>query len=115
MSIDYELFVIRSNNRDTTESQLRDCIADAIENLELRIEKLEKNEPKPKTKRYRLIKDLPTFKAGDIFEIREDDCLWFHNQKNDEPHHYKEWIMAYHQKTLERFPNILTDWFEEEK
>lgn len=50
MSIDYDLFIIRSNNRDTTESQMRDCIADAIENLELRIKKLESdNKQKIKT------------------------------------------------------------------
>lgn len=63
MSIDYDLFAIRSNNRDTTESQLRDCIAGAIENLNQRIKKLE-NGNKEKTKPTEpLIKDPKIRKA----------------------------------------------------
>ena len=63
MSIDYDLFIIKSDNEDTTHSQLRDCIADAIENLQLRIELLE-NGDKEKTKsKEPLIKDEKIRKA----------------------------------------------------
>ncbi len=41
MSLDYDLFVIDPNNGDTTLSQLRDCIKDALETLERRIAKIE--------------------------------------------------------------------------
>lgn len=58
-------------------------------------------------KRYRLVKDLPTFKAGDIFEIskngnliKREGCI-------------SDCIVAYDAQTLEKFPNILADWFEE--
>lgn len=54
-------------------------------------------------KRYKLKKDLPTFKAGDRFHINADDDLVLDNS----------WIVAYSKSTLEKFPNILTDWFEE--
>lgn len=55
-------------------------------------------------KYYKLLKDLPTFKAGDLFFINpEQGCLV---QKDS-------LILAYAKKTLEKFPNILTDWFEE--
>lgn len=55
-------------------------------------------------KYYKLLKDLPTFKAGDLFYINPDQgCLV---QKDT-------LILAYAKKTLENFPNILTDWFEE--
>lgn len=56
-------------------------------------------------KRYRLIKDLPTFNAGEIFVLEnaiEQQGLF---RESDD-------IMAYHQNTLMKFPNILTDWFE---
>lgn len=59
-------------------------------------------------KRYRLKKDLPTFKAGEVFvlwnSIEEQGLL----RESDD-------IMAYHQKTLDKFPNILEEWFEEIK
>ena len=53
-------------------------------------------------KRYKLLKDLPTFNAGDEFylDINNDLCL------------KESAIMAYNHKTLEKFPNILKDWFE---
>lgn len=60
-------------------------------------------------KRYRLKRDLPTFKAGDEFikyghgglvHIRPDGIVG---------------VCAYASGTLEKFPNILTDWFEEIK
>lgn len=71
-------------------------------------------------KKYKLLKDLPTFDAGDIFELRDDGCLYWDasTQSHIKPCHGKHWqpeVMAYHRKTLERFPNILRDWFEEIK
>lgn len=59
-------------------------------------------------KRYRLKKDLPTFKAGEVF------VLW---DSIEGPGLFREsdGIMAYHRKTLDKFPNILEGWFEEIK
>lgn len=54
-------------------------------------------------KRYKLIKDLPTFNAGDEFYLDSNNDLRLKGSD----------IMAYNHKTLEKFPNILTDWFEE--
>lgn len=55
-------------------------------------------------KYYKLLKDLPTFKAGALFYINPDQgCLV---QKDT-------LILAYAKQTLDKFPNILTDWFEE--
>lgn len=54
-------------------------------------------------KRYKLKKDLPTFKAGDEFYLDSNNDLRL--KVSD--------IMAYNHKTLEKFPNILKDWFEE--
>ena len=54
-------------------------------------------------KRYKLLKDLPTFKAGDEFYLDSNNSLRLKGSD----------IMAYNHKTLEKFPNILTDWFEE--
>lgn len=54
-------------------------------------------------KRYKLIKDLPTFKAGDEFCLNSIGDLVL----------YDKWIVAYTKLTLDKFPNILTDWFEE--
>ena len=54
-------------------------------------------------KRYKLKKDLPTFKAGDEFYLDSNNNLY---------HNWSE-VMAYNHKTLEKFPNILKDWFEE--
>ena len=54
-------------------------------------------------KRYKLKKDLPTFKAGDEFYLDSNNNLY---------HNWSE-VMAYNHITLEKFPNILTDWFEE--
>lgn len=58
-------------------------------------------------KYYKLLKDLPAFKAGDIFVLKKDG-LYLERSR----------VMAYHKQTLKKFPNILTDWFvieEEEK
>lgn len=60
-------------------------------------------------KRYRLIKDLPTFKAGEIFEIF-DGNLYKINESDGEDTEYE--VMVYHASTLKKFPNILEDWFE---
>lgn len=59
-------------------------------------------------KRYRLKKDLPTFKAGETFTLWDSIETQGLCRDSDD-------IMAYHQKTLDKFPNILTDWFEEIK
>lgn len=57
-------------------------------------------------KKYKLLKDLPTFKAGQIFDLCNDG-LW---QLDDNDALV---IMAYARATLDKFPNILGDWFEE--
>lgn len=56
-------------------------------------------------KRYKLLKDLPTFKAGDVFYLSEMGSLLREGDK----------VPAYSWATLDKFPNILTDWFEEIK
>lgn len=55
-------------------------------------------------KRYKLLKDLPTFKAGDLFYISEYGALVYDDGDGG--------VMAYARQTLEKFPNILADWFE---
>ena len=62
-------------------------------------------------KHYKLLKDLPTFKAGDEFEINNRGELVF-IKGAEEPKDGKT-LVAYAGSTLEKFPNILTDWFEE--
>lgn len=54
-------------------------------------------------KRYKLKRDLPTFKAGEIFYLSDAGNLI---RESDN-------IAAYSWTTLDKFPNILTDWFEE--
>jgi hypothetical protein len=54
-------------------------------------------------KYYRLTKDLPTFKKGELFYINEYGCLA--STKNH--------VVAYMNSTIAKFPNILKDWFEE--
>lgn len=61
-----------------------------------------------KPKRYQLVKDLPTFKAGEIFELW-DSIEWQGIYRESDG------VMAYHKKTLDKFPNILGEWFEEIK
>ena len=56
-------------------------------------------------KRYKLLKALPTFKAGDVFYLSDGGNL-FHESKD---------VLAYSWTTIDKFPNILTDWFEEIK
>lgn len=55
-------------------------------------------------KYYKLLKDIPMFKKGDLFFIHpEEGCLL---QKDT-------LRLAYHKKTLEKNPEILKEWFEE--
>lgn len=56
------------------------------------------------TKYYRLKKDLPTFKAGEEFSLDVEGNLVLSDGET-----YK---IIYHYKELEKFPNILKDWFE---
>lgn len=56
-------------------------------------------------KRYKLLKDLPTFKAGDLFYISEYGALVYDDGDGG--------VMAYARQTLDMFPNILTEWFKE--
>ena len=56
-------------------------------------------------KRYKLKRDLPTFKAGEIFYISDMGNLL---RESDN-------VPAYSWSTIDKFPNILTDWFEEIK
>ena len=56
-------------------------------------------------KRYKLKRDLPTFKTGEIFYISDAGNLL---RESDN-------IAAYSWTALDKFPNILTDWFEEVK
>lgn len=58
-----------------------------------------------KTKRYKLKRDLPTFKAGEIFYISDSGNLL---RESDN-------VPAYSWSTIDKFPNILADWFEEVK
>lgn len=57
-------------------------------------------------KRYKLKKDLPTFKAGGTFHINVKGNLVSDNEPS-------KGIVAYSKSTLDKFPSILTDWFEE--
>lgn len=63
-------------------------------------------------RRYKLKRELPTFAQGDLFEIREDGCLYL-IKTTQQLGHWKTNVVAYHEKTLRKFPNILKDWFEE--
>lgn len=63
-------------------------------------------------KRYRLKKDLPTFKTGDIFE-RDDDHGNLYYRLRDEDGRLVKCVCAYTSYTLKEFPNIIKDWFEE--
>lgn len=72
-------------------------------------------------KRYKLLKDLPTFKAGEEFFISKSENLIAGTPRNPKQITVETLygipkkidLMAYAQETLEEFPNILTDWFEE--
>lgn len=56
-------------------------------------------------KRYKLKRELPTFKAGEIFYLSDMGNLI---REGDN-------VPAYSWSTIDKFPNILTDWFEEIK
>ena len=56
-------------------------------------------------KRYKLKRDLPTFKAGEVFYLSDAGNLL---RESDN-------VPAYSWSTIDKFPNILTDWFEEIK
>lgn len=62
-------------------------------------------------KKYKLKKDLPTFKAGDKFALCVDGGLWLIDDY-DEGGDIDCRVKAYDKQTLSKFPNILTDWFE---
>ena len=71
-------------------------------------------------KRYKLLKDLPTFKAGDEFFLSDKGNLVARTPENPETITANIYgidrpvdLIAYSQKTLEKFPDILTEWFEE--
>ena len=64
-------------------------------------------------KRYKLLKDLPTFKAGQLAYISEQGSLIAGNPDKPEITDAGVQLMMYHKTTLKKFPNILTEWFEE--
>lgn len=64
-------------------------------------------------KRYKLLKDLPTFKAGQLAYISKTGNLIAGTPENQKTTGTGLIIMIYHETTLKKFPNILTEWFEE--
>lgn len=65
-------------------------------------------------KKYKLLKDLPTFKAGEMFAINaSDDLISLEHTTLHPLTGQLTNIVAYYASTLEKFPNILKDWFEE--
>lgn len=64
-------------------------------------------------KRYKLLKDLPTFKAGQLAYISKTGNLIAGTPENQKTTKTGLIIMIYHETTLKKFPNILTEWFEE--
>jgi len=66
-----------------------------------------------RAKHYMLKKDLPTFAAGDEFELRADGCLYLYRHRYGYRDDDNDNVMAYSRRTLERFPGILEDWFKE--
>lgn len=64
-------------------------------------------------KRYKLLKDLPTFKAGQLAYISKTGNLIAGTPENQKTTDYGLILMIYHETTLKKFPNILTEWFEE--
>lgn len=66
-------------------------------------------------KQYRLIKDLPTFKAGQLAYISKTGNLIAGTPENQKTTETGLIIMIYHETTLKKFPEILTEWFEEIK
>lgn len=66
-------------------------------------------------KRYKLLKDLPTFEAGQLAYVSSLGNLMAGTPKNPETTDTGLELMMYHRTTLKKFPNILTEWFEEIK
>ena len=66
-------------------------------------------------RRYVLKKDLPTFKAGQLAYISKTGNLIAGTPENQKTTETGLIIMIYHETTLKKFPNILTEWFEEIK
>ena len=66
-------------------------------------------------KQYRLLKDLPTFKAGQLAYISKTGNLIAGTPENQKTTETGLIIMIYHETTLKKFPEILTEWFEEIK
>lgn len=64
-------------------------------------------------KQYRLLKELPTFKAGQLAYISKTGNLIAGTPENQKTTETGLIIMIYHETTLKKFPNILTEWFEE--
>jgi hypothetical protein len=64
-------------------------------------------------KLYKLLKDLPTFKAGQLAYISKTGNLIAGTPENQKTTETGLIIMIYHETTLKKFPNILTEWFEE--
>nr|DAK30545.1 MAG TPA: hypothetical protein [Caudoviricetes sp.] len=64
-------------------------------------------------KQYKLIKDLPTFKAGQLAYISERGNLIAGTPDNPETTDARIQLMMYHKQTIDKFPEILTEWFEE--
>lgn len=64
-------------------------------------------------KRYKLLKDLPTFKAGQLAYVSSLGNLMAGTPEEPETVDTGLNLMMYHRGTLEKFPNILTEWFEE--
>lgn len=64
-------------------------------------------------KRYKLTKDLPTFKAGQLVYISKTGNLIAGTPENQETTDTGLILMIYHETTLKKFPEILTEWFEE--
>lgn len=66
-------------------------------------------------KYYKLLKDTPTIKAGQLAYISKTGNLIAGTPENQETTETGLIIMIYHETTLKKFPNILTEWFEEIK
>lgn len=64
-------------------------------------------------KQYKLLKDLPTFKAGQLAYISEQGSLIAGNPDKPEITDAGVQLMMYYKTTLDKFPEILTEWFEE--
>lgn len=64
---------------------------------------------------YKLLKDLPTFKAGQLAYISKTGNLIAGTPENQKTTETGLIITIYHETTLKKFPEILTEWFEEIK